>query len=75
MFTARVDIVQGYCDACVEFIVFRTTIVIEKYYSVGMEFIVVTATGDILQLLGVAFGIFCGYGYSRFGAMLLCCGC
>jgi len=39
----------------------------------GVEFIVVTATVDIVQCYCVLFGVYCGYSNSRYSGMLLCC--
>jgi len=38
-----------------------------------LEFIVVTATIDIVQWYCVVCGDYCGYSNSRYNAMLLCC--
>ena len=37
-----------------------------------VEFIVVTATVDIVQCYCVVCGVYCGYSNSRYSAMLLC---
>ena len=49
------------------------TVVIVQWYCVVLEFIVVTATVDILQFYFALCSEYCGYFISRYSAMVLYC--
>ena len=70
--TSRVAIVQWYC-VVLEFIVDTATEGIVQCYSVALEFIVVTATLGIVQCFCAVYVVYCGYSYSRYSAMVVCC--
>jgi len=51
--------------------VVTATIDIVKLYCVLLEIILVTATVDIVQCYNVVCGVYCGYIYSRYSAMIM----